>query len=120
MLTGISICPAIKLFVAELRHEVYSYLRLNQDVSENFYNIRSKDSLNYHPDQLQFKYRLQVYVMGHHEEAVSNLVNTDIDDTPDLDSVVTGNVLRSLTELLPLEKICHKMKILHSEIPSSE
>ncbi|CAD7085347.1 unnamed protein product [Hermetia illucens] len=112
--------------------------RLNQDVLENFFSIiRSKGGLHDHPDQLEFKYRLRLHIMGHNEGAVSTATNTDVDDTPDLDPIFTGKVLHSLTQPVPINEdiqekelsdfeydglenlagfICHKMKSLHSDI----
>lgn len=71
--------------------------RLNQDVLENFFSIiRSKGGLHDHPDQLEFKYRLRLHIMGHNEGAVSTATNTDVDDTPDLDPIFTGKYPNSI------------------------
>ncbi|CAD7078610.1 unnamed protein product [Hermetia illucens] len=72
-----SICRAVQLFAAVIRYEEYPYLSVKSGCF----------------GKLLFDYKkLQLYVMAQNEGVVSNSVNTDIDDTPDLDPAVGGNL----------------------------
>lgn len=56
--------------------------RLSQDVLENFFGfVRSMGALFTHPDALQFKYRLRLYLLSKHSNTVfSNNTNCEQSD----------------------------------------